>query len=97
MTLPSLTVGDAQRISDLVTAVDLKMASVLHEIRSILSSHDMLDSWDDEQGWFNSSFENIVSNYYTLQRAHLELTGGEEGLEHQLTELVDAQRAESNE
>ena len=89
---PPFTVADAQRVASLIDSVDLKLATALNEIRLLCQERDLLSVWNDEDGWFSTSFEPIADHFHTLQRAHLELVGGQEAREHQLTELVDLQR-----
>ena len=90
--LPQLSVSDAHHLGLLVEEAQAGLEHAITEMRTLLQQRDLVALWNEEQAGFKPEFLPLADRYHALQRALLELSGGDFSWEHDLSTWVEAQR-----
>jgi len=91
--LPPLTLSDAVQITSVYGDAARALEDAIAEIEGTLEESDLLEHFDAESGEWAAEIQPVLDLYHDLQRAHLELTGGEFTERHDAVRLAQAQQA----
>ena len=90
--LPPVTLRDSIEIDQQVDQAAAALRQSIARIRTLLQQRDLVSQWDDDAAAFVPEFLPIAAKFHALQRASLELEGGEFSWMHDLSTWVEAQR-----
>ena len=89
--LPPLTLSDAVQITTAHIDAVRALEDAIAEIEGTLEESDLLEHFDAPAGEWAAEIQPVLDLYHGLQRAHLELTGGEFTERHDAVRLAQAQ------